>query len=79
MNFFSETFSEKFRTPMFESVVATDEVVRVAKANQLVDNIEKFLVPLLEGAAPFLGGSKEFTLAEVRYPLPHQIELESYH
>lgn len=68
MNFFNETFDEKIKTPMFQSVMATDEAVKVAKANQFIDSIEKHIAPLLEDAAPFFGGSKEFTLVEVRYP-----------
>lgn len=67
MSFFAETFNEKAKGPFFSSFNAAEEAERVTKANQFVDAIEKDIVPLLKDAAPFFGGSKEFTLAEVRY------------
>lgn len=35
-------------------------------ATELVKTVEKEIEPLLEGAAPFFGGSATLTLAEVR-------------
>lgn len=52
---------------MFFGVLRADsEEEKIAKGTQFVEAIEKEITPLLEGAGPFFGGSKELTLAEVR-------------
>lgn len=64
INFFNDTFANKVITPLFSGLMGPDEL-RLAKANQLVEGIEKHIVPLLEDAGPFFGGSKQLTHAEV--------------
>ena len=40
-------------------------------ATEMVKTVEKEIEPLLEGAAPFFGGSETLTLAEVCAPYAH--------
>ncbi|KAL7276548.1 hypothetical protein RUND412_000471 [Rhizina undulata] len=65
INFFVDTFISKVVANFYDLVKARDETEKVAKAQTFLESIEKEIVPLLTDAAPFFGGSKELTLAEV--------------
>ncbi|KAL0635972.1 hypothetical protein Q9L58_005111 [Maublancomyces gigas] len=65
VNFFNDTFATKVQAPFFGSLTSPNEADRATKATQFLDAIENDIVPLLKDAAPFFGGSKELTLAEV--------------
>ncbi|KAL7276543.1 hypothetical protein RUND412_000466 [Rhizina undulata] len=65
INFFVDTFVSKIVPNIYGGVRAEDETEKAAKAQVLVDNIEKEIAPLLANAGPFFGGSKQLTLAEV--------------
>lgn len=64
--FFVDTFNTKIISGLYGTLRADSEEEKIAKGTQFVEAIEKEIAPLLEGAGPFFGGSKELTLAEVR-------------
>ncbi|KAH0605867.1 uncharacterized protein H6S33_004324 [Morchella sextelata] len=63
--FFVDTFNTKIISGFYGTLRADSEEEKIAKGTQFVETIEKEIAPLLEGAGPFFGGSKELTLAEV--------------
>ncbi|KAF8253863.1 thioredoxin-like protein [Wilcoxina mikolae CBS 423.85] len=66
ISLFVDTFASKvgcILTGILIQAKTTEE--KEAKANAAIASVEKDIVPLLADAAPFFGGSKELTLAEV--------------
>ncbi|KAI6849884.1 thioredoxin-like protein [Hortaea werneckii] len=64
IDFFVDTFSTKISSYQFAAMRASGEE-RDAKCKEWAAAIEKEIEPLLSDAAPFFGGSKELTFAEV--------------
>lgn len=71
INFFVDTFVSKI-VPLFYGAYfkPTTEEERAEKSASIIKTVEGDLIPLLEDAAPFFGGSKDLTLAEVSSYLP---------
>jgi glutathione S-transferase len=66
INLFVETFTSKVASFIRGTIIAAKtQAEKEAKANATIAAIKNDIVPLLQNAAPFFGGSKEFTLAEV--------------
>lgn len=49
---------------------ADTEAEKTQKSEEMVKAVEKEIEPLLQDAAPFFGGSKQMTMAEVRLSIP---------
>jgi len=66
INIFVDTFTSKLLPPYMGAIfqAKTDEE-KVELANNFVETVEKQIAPMLKDAAPFFGGSKDVTLAEV--------------
>lgn len=65
LNFFVDTFFTKANSQCQKAIFAkTNEEAEVA-AQEFVKQLEKEVEPLLSDAAPYFGGSKTLTLAEV--------------
>ena len=65
VNFFVDTWVTKVLSHMGPMLMAKNDEARDDAADKLVAAVEKALEPLLADAAPFFGGSKRLTLAEV--------------
>jgi glutathione S-transferase len=65
INFFVDAFISKVNPHFFAGVRAANEEEREEEGKALVAAVVKEVEPLLKDAAPFFGGSKRFTLAEV--------------
>lgn len=63
--YFVDTWSSKIMPFMYSTMKIEDEAEKEAKGEEWAEAIRKEIDPLLEGAAPFFGDSKEMTLAEV--------------
>ena len=66
VNFFVDTWNTKVGTYMWSMFRAENAAQKEAKSKEWVAAVEKEIEPLLQGCAPFFGGSKDMTLAEVR-------------
>ncbi|KAL6720961.1 hypothetical protein ACLMJK_000061 [Lecanora helva] len=64
ISFFVDTFFNKVNGSFYPLLKAEDGEEKEKVARELVAAVEKEVDPLLEGAGPFFGGSKEMTLAE---------------
>ena len=64
INFFTDTWSTKLGSLLYPIYTAAEDQ-KEEKASALVAAVEKEIEPLLANAAPFFGGSKELTFAEV--------------
>ncbi|KAA8914531.1 thioredoxin-like protein [Sphaerosporella brunnea] len=66
INLFVETFTSKVAGILYGTIIlANTAQEKAAKANATIAAIKSDIAPLLQDAAPFFGGSKELTLAEV--------------
>ena len=65
VNFFVDTYFNKVNSILFQILRAESEEEKKQKSEEFVTAVEKEIEPLLQDAAPFFGGSKEMTLAEV--------------
>ncbi|KAI9761834.1 MAG: hypothetical protein M4579_000774 [Chaenotheca gracillima] len=66
INLFVDRFFKGFIPLMIAAVKAETEEEREEKSFEMVDALAKEVEPLLHDAAPFFGGSKDLTLAEVQ-------------
>jgi len=66
VNFFVDAFVSKLIGQLFAGARATSETEKAEAADKLVAVVAKELEPSLQDAAPFFGGSKKLTLAEVQ-------------
>jgi len=66
VNFFCDTYDSKIAPYVYQLMRAGSEEEKESKAKEWVGVWAKEIEPLLKGADPFFGGSKELTLAEVR-------------
>lgn len=65
IGFFVDAFVSKVQSGWYGLLMAQG-VEKEVLATKFVDNVVKELEPLLQDAAPFFGGAKRLTLAEVR-------------
>lgn len=66
INFFVDTYFSKVQTVSIKAIYPQSDAEAEEAAAEFVKQVEKELEPLLADAAPYFGGSKTLTLAEVR-------------
>jgi glutathione S-transferase len=64
IGFFVETYFSNVH-PFFDAAVYSSGDEKITEANKYVNAVVKHIEPLLDDAAPFFGGSRRLTLAEV--------------
>jgi len=66
IDFFVDAFTSKVLPVLYSGMKATSEAEVVEASDKLVAAVTKELEPYIQDAAPFFGGSKKLTLAEVQ-------------
>ena len=77
IQFFVDTWLTKVGGFFMPMLTADDGPAQDELAGKMVEAIKKEIEPLLEGSAPFFGGSKEITFAEVIDDHSHSIKYRS--
>jgi glutathione S-transferase len=65
INFFVDTWFSKIGSSLYKILLEESDEKKEELIKEYLAVIEKEIEPLLKDAAPYFGGSKEFTLAEV--------------
>lgn len=65
VNFFVDAYFTKVNSFLYPILKAENEDEKRQKSEEMVRALEKEIEPLLQDAAPFFGGNKQMTMAEV--------------